>query len=139
MITKRRSIRIAVLVLALSALGMAQTPTSLALSHFTARGVPADDADLVADRISSHLINSEHISVMERSRVEEILKEQGFQQTGVCDETSCAMEMGQLLGVEKMAVGTVGKIGKIYTVSSASLTSAPLVWNSRCRKTANAA
>lgn len=53
--------------------------------------------------------------VIERSRMNDILQEQGFQQSG-CTNTECAIEAGQLIGVSKIVVGSVDKVGTIYTV-----------------------
>jgi len=49
--------------------------------------------------------------------MEEILNEQGFQQTG-CTSDECVVEVGKLVGVEQMVTGTIGKIGSIYTISA---------------------
>jgi hypothetical protein len=46
-----------------------------------------------------------------------ILKEQGFQQSGACTNEACAVEMGQLLGVDAMIIGSVGKVGQTYSVT----------------------
>jgi TolB-like protein len=47
--------------------------------------------------------------------MEEILKEQGFQQSG-CTSSECALEAGQLLNVEQMVTGSISKVGEIYSV-----------------------
>jgi hypothetical protein len=49
--------------------------------------------------------------------MEEILKEQGFQQSGACDETNCAIEIGKLLSVNQIILGSIGKVGKTYTLN----------------------
>jgi hypothetical protein len=48
--------------------------------------------------------------------MQEVLKEQGFQQSG-CTNDECAVVIGQLLGVRYIAVGTLGIAGS-YTVLS---------------------
>jgi formylglycine-generating enzyme required for sulfatase activity len=52
---------------------------------------------------------------MERQEMQNILKEQGFQQTGVCDEKNCIVETGKILGVTHMVAGSIGKLGSLYT------------------------
>ena len=47
----------------------------------------------------------------------DILKEQGFQQSGACTDEGCLVEMGQLLGVEQMVSGSLGKLGRIWVVN----------------------
>jgi hypothetical protein len=54
---------------------------------------------------------------MERSQMDDILKEQGFQQSDVCDEATCAIELGKLLAVNHMVMGGIGMVGKTYTLS----------------------
>jgi hypothetical protein len=46
-----------------------------------------------------------------------VLKEQGFQQTGACSDEACLVEMGQLMGVQRMVAGSLGKLGTMYTLS----------------------
>jgi hypothetical protein len=55
--------------------------------------------------------------VMERSQMQEILKEQGFQQSGVCTDEGCMVEMGKLLGVQQLVGGSIGKLGSMYLVN----------------------
>ena len=45
----------------------------------------------------------------------EILKEQGFQQTG-CVSNECVVEIGALLGVQQMISGSIGRVGETYTI-----------------------
>jgi len=83
----------------------------------SAGGVSEDDALLLTDRLLVELARTGRFEVTERSRRDEILKEQAFQQTGACDEASCLAQIGKLLGVQKMVGGAVGKVGGTYTVS----------------------
>jgi hypothetical protein len=55
--------------------------------------------------------------VLERAMMDDILKEQGFQQTG-CVTSGCAVEVGNMLGVQQMVGGSIGKLGNMYTVSA---------------------
>jgi len=49
--------------------------------------------------------------------MEEVLKEQGFQQTG-CITDECMVRVGRLIGVQKIIGGSISKVGNIYSVSS---------------------
>jgi hypothetical protein len=46
-----------------------------------------------------------------------ILQEQGFNRSDNCNSSECVVEIGQLLGVEQMVIGTIGMVGSMYTVS----------------------
>jgi len=50
--------------------------------------------------------------------MDEILTEQGFQQSG-CTTTECAVEVGKMLNVQKMVSGTIGKLGRTWTMDIA--------------------
>jgi ribosomal protein L12E/L44/L45/RPP1/RPP2 len=54
---------------------------------------------------------------MEREQMQEILKEQGFQQSGACTNEACMVEIGQLLGVEQLVTGSLGKVGSMFLVN----------------------
>jgi TolB-like protein len=89
---------------------------SLAVSDLTAQGVKQNEAAIITEQLRVELIKIPHIRLIERSQMQEILKEQGFQQSG-CTNDACAVEIGQLLGVNNIVVGSVGIAGS-YTVLS---------------------
>jgi TolB-like protein/TM2 domain-containing membrane protein YozV len=59
--------------------------------------------------------NTNAVRLIERKAVEKIMMEQGLQQSG-CTSDECAAEVGQLLGVQFMISGSIGKMGKSYTI-----------------------
>lgn len=75
-----------------------------------------EESSILTDKIINVLISTHNYSVIERSMMKEILKEQAFQMSG-CTNNECAVEVGQILGVSKMVTGTVGKIGSLYSIS----------------------
>lgn len=79
-------------------------------------GLSADEQKLLTDKLLGSLVDFQVFEVVERSKRDEILREQGFQLTGACSEASCLVEVGQLLGAQKMIGGTIGRIGKVYAV-----------------------
>ncbi len=94
-----------------------QEKTSVAVVDFIARGVPDYEAQIIAERVRAELVNSGLYNVMERGQMKTILQEQGFQQSGACSDASCVVEIGELLAVEKMITGSVGKLGGMYTLN----------------------
>lgn len=80
-------------------------------------GVSAGEADLISDRLRGELFNTGKVNVMERDQMQEILKEQGFQQSGACTNEACMVEIGQLLGVEHLVTGSLGKVGSMFLVN----------------------
>ncbi len=91
-------------------------PVTLAVNDLNAQGVKESDAVVISEQLRAELMRSRKIQLVERTQMQEILKEQGFQQSG-CTSDACAVEMGQLIGVKNMVVGSVGAAGS-YTVLS---------------------
>ena len=88
--------------------------TMLAVSDLIGQGVNQSEANVVTEQLRAELHKTGHFRIIERSQMQEILKEQGFQQTG-CTSDACAVQVGQLLGVKEIIVGTIGIAGS-YTV-----------------------
>jgi curli biogenesis system outer membrane secretion channel CsgG len=79
-------------------------------------GLSPQEVSMLTDKLLNEFVGTKYYKVVERSRRDEILKEQGFQQSGACDQGACLVEAGQLLGVQKMVGGTIGKLGMMYVV-----------------------
>jgi hypothetical protein len=90
---------------------------TLAIIDFEANGVSKSESKNIVSKIESELIKLSCMQLVERSKIEEVLIEQGFQQSG-CTTTECAVEIGKLLGTDKLLLGSVGKIGRIYTINA---------------------
>jgi hypothetical protein len=90
---------------------------TIAVNDLKGSGMDQVTATIVSDRLRSELVNTGVFRVMERVEMENILKEQGFQQSGSCDESSCLVQVGRLLGVQRMAAGSIGKVDNFWTIS----------------------
>jgi len=91
---------------------------NVAVNDLTAHGVNTSDAAIISERLRAELLNTGKFRVMERGQMDQILKEQAFQQSGACDGAECAVEVGKLLSVDRMVAGSVGKIGDMYTLQA---------------------
>jgi hypothetical protein len=80
-------------------------------------GVTPGDAELLTDRLNAELFKTGIVNIIERAQMTEILKEQGFQQSGACTDNECIVQMGQMLGVELMVYGSIGQMGSMYLVN----------------------
>lgn len=108
-------------VLILAGVGLAQTGQTklpvIAITTLESRGVGENEAGVIADNIAATLQQSGKFRVMERSQIDAILKEQSFQQDGVCDANQCAVAIGKLLGIDRIVVGSVGLVGSTYSLN----------------------
>ncbi|MBC8402784.1 MAG: PEGA domain-containing protein [Candidatus Marinimicrobia bacterium] len=89
--------------------------TTIAVLDLEARGMSTSEAAILTDRLRSTLIKVGQYTVVDRANMEEVLTEQGFQQTG-CTSDECVAEVGKLLGVQHMVSGSLGRFGKAYTI-----------------------
>jgi hypothetical protein len=80
-------------------------------------GIETNMASLLSDALRSEIHDSGAFELMNREDMDAILKELRYQASGACDTTTCVVEMGQALGVEKMISGSVGKFGATFAVN----------------------
>jgi len=87
-----------------------------AILDLDSKGVSDAESAALSNRLRAEMFNTGAFDMMERDKMQEVLKEQGFQQSGACNTNACAVEVGQLIGVEKMIAGSLGKVGRTYAV-----------------------
>jgi len=88
---------------------------NIAVSDLAGQGIEQSSTAIISDRLRTELFKQGGFTVLERNAMQDILKEQGFQQSG-CASDACAVEIGQMLGVSYMVVGSVGKLGHLFTI-----------------------
>jgi hypothetical protein len=88
----------------------------IAILDLDANNVTQAEARALSDRLRVEVFNAGIFDVMEREKMKSILDEMQFQLSG-CTSNECAIEIGRLVGVEKIIAGSVSKVGEFYTVS----------------------
>ncbi len=91
---------------------------NLAVYEFEPRGVSSVEAQVISDRIRIEIDKLGVYNIIERGLMEEVLREQAFQLTGACTESSCLVEVGRMLAVHYIVGGSVSKIGKLFTIET---------------------
>ena len=76
-----------------------------------------DDLAAITSRFETELMKTEKVKVLERRNMDLILQEQGFQQSGACNTSECQVQVGQLLGVDRIITGSLTQVGKLYTMN----------------------
>ncbi len=80
------------------------------------KGIGKDNCVLLTNIVIEELVKVKKYTVIDRANRDKILGEVGFQQTG-CVEGSCTVEAGRILGVGKIVIGSVNKLGETYFVT----------------------
>jgi len=88
---------------------------TFAFTELEPSGIDQYDAKVYSQIIRYSIANLNIYSTLEFSDVSIRLAEQDMENS--CKTTRCAIIAGQLLGVDFFGYGTIGKIGKTYTVS----------------------
>lgn len=90
---------------------------TVAVLMFEGRGISQAESTTLSDRFRTAMADIGYVRLVEQKMVNDVLQEQGFQQTG-CTSDECAVEVGALLGVEYMIAGSIGKVGETFTIDS---------------------
>lgn len=78
----------------------------LVTDNFVITGSVDDQTKLLTSELITFLVNTRKFDVMERDRVNAIMKEHQFAQTGVVDQKS-AVSIGRMLGVQLVVLGKI--------------------------------
>lgn len=89
---------------------------SVAVLDLESRGLSADEILTISDNLRTSLIESRYFKVISRTDMNRILEEQKFQRSNLVNETLYVAQMGKILAVPKIVVGSVGKIGRTYSI-----------------------
>lgn len=90
---------------------------AIAIRDFKGVGISAEEAAIVSSKLQTEFVHSRRFEVLERSAIEEITREMEFNASGICDDANCLVELGKMLSVEKLIVGSVGKLEGSYTLT----------------------
>jgi TolB-like protein len=102
------------ILLILSTSAFAQDIT-MAIMGFEATNIEDAEVRILTDRLTTKMAQAGKFVIIERARMNEVLAEQGFQQSG-CVSSECAVEAGSMLGVDIIVTGSIGKLGDLYTL-----------------------
>ena len=82
---------------------------TIAVLEFEGDDVRQSEARTLTNRLRDEMFKTGIYIVLERGKMDEVLKEQGFQQTG-CVTSECAVEVGRMLGVQQMVSSSLTRI-----------------------------
>jgi TolB-like protein len=92
-----------------------ETRPTVAILDFEGLDISIQEVQTLTERMRTEIGNTNAVRLIERKAIESIMAEQGLAQSG-CVTDECAAEVGQLLGVQFMINGSIGKIGDSFTI-----------------------
>ena len=109
--------RVLFFCLLFSASLFAREKIAIAVLDFEPKNVNEGNAEAVTDLLRTELFNTGAFKVVERQTIQKILDEQRFQMSGMTD-TDEAAELGRLLNVQKIMVGSLTRLGSTYIINT---------------------
>lgn len=98
---------------------------------------PSEKTTILTNELQNMLTGTGRFECLDRRNMEQILREQNFQQSGMISGSS-AMQIGQLLGAHYLISSNLGRIGETYVIymqiSNAENGKIIKTASSRCRK-----
>jgi len=89
--------------------------TTVAVLEFETEGLDNISSSALSSIVRREVRNNKEYRLIDRNMMKAVLEEQGFQQSG-CVSSECAVQVGELLGVQKMVTGTISALGSLYLV-----------------------
>ena len=93
-------------------------PPSAAVFPMQARGVDSNSVRIIEDALANSLMQTGKLRLLERSQMEAVLREQGFQESGACEGSECAIQVGKLLGIQQAVVASLGLLGRTWVLNA---------------------
>jgi TolB-like protein len=115
--TNLRYRRILFTALFLASIAAAREKITVAVLDFEPKNVERESAEAITDLLRTELFNTGRFMVVERQKIQKILEEQKFQMSGLTD-TDQAAQIGRLLNVKKIMIGTVNRLGGTHIINT---------------------
>ena len=97
-------------------MGLAWGQTTIAVFDFENNGLKPHEVRQLSTRLESELVKIGGFKVVERTKIDELMKEQKFQLSGCVEE--CLIDAGNMLGAKQIVIGSVGEMGGLYTITA---------------------
>lgn len=95
-----------------------QQPVLVAVLDLDALGIPDSQAQAISERLRIYLGEHTQFTVLERNKMDDIFLEVNFQLSGACNTDDCIVQIGKVLGVQKMIAGSVSVVGSLYSLQA---------------------
>jgi hypothetical protein len=92
----------------------------VAVLDFESLSVPSDLGKAVAEMLRTKLVELRVYTIIERGKLEEVMKEQALQLTGAVDSKT-AVEIGKLVGAKFVIIGSLAKTAESHYTLNARL------------------
>ena len=107
--------RLLKLIFLITSLAYSQEKPTVVILDFDFHGIKESQVKMLTERMRTEIGNTQAVRLVERNAVDKIMQEQKFQLTGATND-EIVTQLGNLLGVQFMIDGVIGKMGDKYTI-----------------------
>ena len=75
-----------------------------------------EECALLSESLREQFLKTDRFRIVDRKNMEPILKEQSIQISD-CTSKECAVQLGRILGVKQMVLGSIGRLGDNYIIA----------------------
>lgn len=104
---------IAYLITFQAPMGFAVEKLSLAVLDLESKGVDSSTTDILTETLRRELVNTKRFNIVDQSQIDDTMEEVLPQMKG-CTTMECAIEMGRMVGADKVLRGSISTLGKKY-------------------------
>lgn len=90
---------------------------NIAIADLSTYSVTENEARSLTDALHHTIVETAYFNVLSRAEMQSVLQAQAFQRTEACDDSTCLVEMGKILAVQKMVGGSIGRVGSTFSVT----------------------
>jgi TolB-like protein len=89
----------------------------IAVADFSGQDISPFETQVVSEYFRTEMVNTGYFSIVNRSDLEMLLKEQKLQTSGLTDQAN-AVKIGKLLNARKMVTGTIHRVADISYINA---------------------
>ncbi|OQW96199.1 MAG: hypothetical protein BWK77_05905 [Verrucomicrobia bacterium A1] len=89
---------------------------NVAVADLTPYTLSQAETKTLTEKLQTTLVRTKYFNVLSRSEMKAVLDAQQFQRSDACDDSTCLVEMGKILAVQKIIGGSVGKVGSTFNL-----------------------
>ncbi len=94
-----------------------QTKKTLAILKLSTHGIPSMTADEISDGIRAEMRHLSVYELIDPATIQSVLRDQNMGSSSECNQNSCAIQIGQILGADRVAMGSISLIDGTYSVN----------------------
>jgi hypothetical protein len=94
-----------------------QTKKTLAILELSTHGIPTTTAEEISDGIRAEMRHLSVYELIDPATIQSVLRDQNMGNSSECNQNSCAIQIGQILGADRVAMGSISLIDGTYSVN----------------------